>query len=162
MPRQPRKKKAEAAAAEPPAATLSKPRWRWVRHSDGSQVAERIEADPTSRAAEADWNSGEIPLLSTGAHMRGISSVLTEIAGLLHFEEAEFAPEILAQAWQQAVGDFLATQAELVSISQGTACIRTAHPAVRFELQRHKKDIIRALNQALGEDCVKKVILAHG
>ena len=158
----PRKKKAPASAPkapQPPA--KAEARWRWLKREDGSMVAERINTDWQRAQAEADL-FGDTPMLSTGAHLRSISSILTELSGQLNAEVAEIAPELLAQAWQQAVGDFLSTQAELVLISQGQAIIRTSHPAVRFELQRHKKHIIQALNNTLGEGCVQTVRLQHG
>ena len=159
----PRKRKTDA---EPPAAPPLRPekreaRWRWLRHKDGSLVAERIDRRWERTQAEADLY-GNVPLLSTGAHMRPINSILTELASSLRVQEADIAPEMLAQAWQEAAGSFLATQAELTALSNGVATIRTLHPAVRFELQRHKKEIILALNRALGEGCVRQVRLVHG
>ena len=85
----------------------------------------------------------------------------------MYYEEkgaytGEIAPEMLKQAWQQAAGSFLATQAELVSLVNGQAVICTSHPAVRYELLQHRQEIIRALNATLGEGCVQTVRLMHG
>ena len=101
-------------------------------------------------------------MLSTGANMRSVGSVLAELVGAMDIQEAQIAPELLAEAWQQAVGDFLASQAQLVGISAGDAFIHTSHPAVRFALQRHKKNIICSLNDILGEGCVQSVRIMHG
>lgn len=150
---------ADQPAAE--AATTGTPRWRWAKHADGSQVAERIEPRRDHQQAMVDLY-GERPMLSTGAHMRQVSSILAELVSTLQLEEAEVAPELLAQAWQSAAGEFLATQAQLVGLANGQAIISTLHPAVRFELQRHKQHIIRALNATLGEGCVRSVRLIHG
>ncbi|MBR3945201.1 MAG: DUF721 domain-containing protein, partial [Akkermansia sp.] len=69
---------------------------------------------------------------------------------------------LLNAAWEKAVGSFLATQAQLISVDKKTAVVRTAHPAVRFELQRLRPQIIRALNVSLGEACVRTVRITHG
>lgn len=158
-----KKREAPTPPRRQPSPAHSGKRWRWIQHQDGSRVAERIETRPQWERgqAEADIYGGH-PMLSTGSHLRSAASVLTELLSRLHVEESEIAPEMLAQAWQQAVGDFLSTQAELVSLDQGSAFIKTSHPAVRFELERHKRDIIRALNHTLGEDCVRRVRITHG
>ena len=132
-------------------------------YPDGSWRPERGELRETGerRQAVADLY-GDTPLLSTGANMRDVSSILTELVSHLHIEEMEIAPHILAQAWQQAAGSFLSTQAELVSLSEGAAIIRTLHPAVRYELQRHRAALIHALNDILGEGCVQSVRIIHG
>ena len=157
----PAKKTSSSSTPPLPRHEKADARWRWVKHADGSLVAERREADEARLRVQADLY-GAAPLLSTGAHMRGVDSVLTEVVGGLQLQEAEVAPELLAQAWQKAVGDFLSSHSQLVGLTNGLALISTAHPAVRFELQRHTKNIIRALNSTLGEGCVHAVRLVHG
>ena len=162
MPPRKRKQETPAPPAEPPRAEKQQPsRWRWVQQEDGSRVAERIDPQWERTQADADMY-GAFPMLSTGAHMRPISSILTELVSKLDVHEAAIAPELLAQAWQRSVGDFLATQAALVSLSDGQATVRTQHPAVRYELQRRKNDIVHALNRELGEGCVHSVRIVHG
>lgn len=101
-------------------------------------------------------------VLSPQANIRTMDSILAEIAGQLSLEEANVAPELLASAWQRAVGPFLSTQSELVTLARGTATIRTAHPAVRYELQRLKPQIVRVVNSVLGEGSVRSVRILHG
>lgn len=105
---------------------------------------------------------GVQPQLSPAANVRSIESVLASLVSRMDVTLADYAPEVLADAWQRAVGPFLATKAELLSIAKGVARIRTSHPAVRFELMRQKHGIIRALNSILGEGCVKTVQVVHG
>lgn len=137
-------------------------RYRMVRLSDGSEVAERIDGDEARRLVYADLYGGQ-PMLSTGAYMRPVQSVLAEIVSNLKLEqEADIAPELLDQAWLSAVGDFLATQARLLRIDRGQALIATGHPAVRYELTRHKQHIVRALNAALGEGCIRAIRIIQG
>ena len=163
MPPAPRQKQhlTAAQAAGEHAHEKQEARWHWVQQADGSRVAERHEADATRLLAYTDLY-GAPPLLPTGAHMRSVSSVLTELVGKLELKEAEIAPELLTQAWKQADGDFLASHTQLIGLTEGRALISANHPAVRFELQRHTKDIIAALNRTLGEGCVQAVRLVHG
>lgn len=105
---------------------------------------------------------GGLPMPSTGERMLPISSILAEVVSRINVQETELAPELLAQAWVNTVGEFLASQSQLVSLAEGVAGIRTSHPAVRFELQRHKQHIIRALNAELGEGSVQKLRVFHG
>lgn len=105
---------------------------------------------------------GVTPQLHPATNVRNMESVLATLLSRMDISAAEYAPEILSEAWQRAVGPFLATKAELLSIARAQAHIRTSHPAVRFELVRQKAAIIRALNATLGEGCVKSVRIVHG
>ncbi len=165
----PRKKKkpsievgAEALHTSP-APKRELPRFRMVSYADGSVRPVRCERRSAGERAQAmaDW-LGAAPGLSPSAHVRSMDSLLGEVLEGLQLEEAELAPEILAAAWLRAVGSFLANQAELMSVSGGKACIRTNHPAVRFELGRLKPQILRVLNAELGEGSVKTVRVVHG
>ncbi len=146
-----------------PAQRREQPRFRMVSYADGSQRPVRcVHRSADERAqAMADW-LGAAPSLSPSAHVRSMDSLLGEVLEGLLLEEAELAPEVLAAAWQRAVGSFLANQAELLSVAGGRASIRTNHPAVRFELGRLKPQILRVLNAELGEGSVRTVRIMHG
>ncbi len=130
---------------------------------DGSvrPVRNTSRAERESNQALADF-FGVAPGLSPAANVRTVESVLASLVSKMDISLAEHAPEVLADAWRKAVGPFLATKAELLSIASKQASIRTSHPAVRFELMRQKAAIIRALNASLGEGCVKSVQIVHG
>ncbi len=164
----PRRKTGKAAKPGIDPSTLNKgqrstPRFRMVRYPDGSERAVRCarRGEGARMQAMADW-LGDGPALSSRANMRTMDSLLAEVVESLKLEEQTLAPEVLAAAWLRAVGPFLATQAELVSVAKGTARIRTGHPAVRFELERLKLQIIRVLNAELGEGSVRRVGVVHG
>ncbi len=164
-----RKKKAAAdevsadALRSAPAPRRELPRFRMVSYADGSVRPVRCERRTAGERnqAIADW-LGAAPELSPSAHVRSMESLLGEVLESLQLEETALAPEVLAAAWQRAVGSFLANQAELVSVAGGRASIRTNHPAVRFELGRLKPQILRVLNAELGEGSVKTVRIVHG
>ncbi len=166
----PRRRKKEATAEvgaealhRAPAPRRELPRFRMVGYADGSLRPVRCEHRRAGERAQAlaDW-LGVGPALSPHAHVRSMDSLLGEVLERLQLSEEELAPEVLASAWQRAVGSFLATQAELVSVAGGRASIRTGHPAVLFELGRLKPQILRVLNAELGEGSVKTVRIMHG
>lgn len=167
----PRKDTSKASAALPAAAGAEvtstaakkkfKRRFAMQRYPDGSYRAVRLKS---SFVEERDQSLsdfyGEQPALSIGANVRSMDAILGEISSNLKLEENEgIAPELLAAAWAECMGDFLGSQASLVSLSHGRAQLRCTHPAVRYELTKHKRKIIKFLNARFGEDCVKKLYI---
>lgn len=138
-------------------------RFHYERFSDGSERPVRnMRRETREREQSLSDFFGVGSVLSPQANIRTMDSILAEIAGQLNLAEANVAPELLASAWQKAVGSFLSTQSELVSLARGIATIRTAHPAVRYELQRLKPQIVRVINSVLGEGSVRSVRIIHG
>ena len=166
-PRRTRERERNAADAASggavPSAPPLRPLYRRELFADGSLRAVRIvrREERERGQAMADF-FGADPALSLRAHVSSMDSLLAEVVERLNLQQADFAPEILAAAWEKAVGSFLATQAELQSVAGQTARVSTAHPAVLYELRRLKAPIIRALNEALGEGSVKKLTIVHG
>ncbi len=150
------------ASASLPSAE-NRPLFRMENFDDGSVRPVRAEThEERSRTqAMADFY-GVAPGLSVKTNLRSMDSILAELVSRLNIQEAELAPELLHDAWKKSVGEFLATQSQLVSISRHMAVVRTSHPAVRFELQRLRPTIIRALNDALGVGRVTSVRISHG
>lgn len=151
------------AAAPLPAADSPRPLFRCEPFADGSvRPVRSVPRSETHRSqALADFY-GVAPGLPVNANLRDMGSILAELVSKLDIREADFAPDLLNAAWQKAVGAFLATQAQLISVDKKSAVVRTSHPAVRFELLRLRPHIIRALNAALGEGCVRTVRITHG
>lgn len=169
MPAPRRTKRKKAPLAE---RTSDKPRPRAVRNAllyheerfpDGSTRAVRcISRQERERAQALSDFYGVQGQLSVDENVRSMAAILGDLLEKMELCASEFAPEALAGAWLKAVGPFLASQAELLSISGQRARIRTSHPAVRYELSRIKPQIISALNEALGKGCVKSVQVIHG
>ncbi len=166
----PRRKKKNAqpevgakALRSAPAPRREVPRYRMVTYADGSLRPVRcVRRSEDERAqAMADW-LGAAPALSPSAHVRSMESLLSEVVEGLKLQEEELAPDVLAAAWQRAVGVSLAMHTELMSVSGGRASIRTAHPLIRSELLRLKSHILCVLNAELGEGSVKTVRIMHG
>lgn len=164
----PRKNTPKASAAvagteitSPAAKKKYKRRFAMLRHPDGSYRAVRLKSSfVEERNQSLSDFFGEQPALSIGANMRSMDAILGEISSHLKLDDNEgIAPELLAAAWTECMGDFLGSQASLVSLSHGRAQLRCTHPAVRYELTKHKRRIIEFLNARFGEDCVKKLYI---
>ncbi len=165
----PRSRKRKAAPIEPVPSPPPRARrepaglYHEEMFSDGSirPVRNMSRSEREAGQALSDF-FGVTPQLNPAANVRSMESVLASLISKLDISVAEYAPEVMSEAWLRAVGPFLATKAELLSIANKQARIRTSHPAVRYELTRQKVGIIRSLNAVLGEGCVTSVVIVHG
>ncbi len=137
---------------------LGRRRYSLVTFPDGSKRITHIgtRAREEREQVMADFLGVTIDR-SERLSMRGMPSILSEISERLQIREETLAPEMLAEAWRTAMGDFFATQAELFSLCDGLATIRTLHPNLRFELNRMKRQVIAKLNEQLGAGSVRKL-----
>ena len=160
----PRKKKEIAAVSmeTAPAARPRKKRFYMQKMPDG--VGERAVRTCSARAAAREQTIadyfGSGSALPTGANQRSMESLLGEILSELDLQEDSLAPELLAQAWADAVGPGLASVSSLISVARGRARVTVNHPTVRYEITRLKPQIIRALNRTLGPGSVKSLLIA--
>lgn len=132
---------------------------RYVMQRMADGVSERAVRWRSRREGERDQSLADFfgvgPELSASANMRTAESLLGEVLTSMQLEEADLSADLLAEAWQKAVGSALASLSQLVSVADKRACIRVAHPAARYELTRLRPRVIAALNTALGEGSVK-------
>lgn len=158
MPR-PRRKKNETPEMPRPEAVQPRAPRRFVMQRMADGVSERAERWRSRREGERDQTMADFfgagPALPVAANMRTAESLLGEVLASMHLDEETLSAELLAEAWQKAVGPALASLSQLVSVANKSACIRVAHPAARYELTRQRPRAIAALNQALGENSVK-------
>lgn len=157
-----KKKTPDVVTPAPPAAVRTRKRFYMQKMPDG--VGERaVRVINTRRGARdqamADYfgSGSELPLQS---NQRSIESLLGELLSELDLQEDALAPDLLAAAWAEAVGDALASVSSLQSVGKGKACISVTHPMVRYEITRLKPQIIRALNRTLGAGSVRALILS--
>ncbi|MCQ2364846.1 MAG: DUF721 domain-containing protein [Akkermansia sp.] len=158
MPR-PRRKKDEKAEMPRPEVVQPRAPRRFVMQRMADGVSERTVRWRSRREGERDQAMADFfgsgPDLPVAANMRTAESLLGEVLASMQLEEETLSAELLAEAWQKAVGPALAALSQLVSVANKSACIRVAHPAARYELTRLRSRAIVALNQALGEGSVR-------
>lgn len=159
------RKKKDAPEVSPPSPLPGrKPRKRFYMQKMPDGVGERaVRASSLRRGAReqtvADF-FGSGSALPVSANQRSMESLLGELLSELDLQEDTLAPELLADAWQQAVGAALASVSKLAGVARGRARISVSHPAVRYEITRLKPHIIKALNKTLGMGSVKSLIIS--
>lgn len=138
-------------------------RFRLVPSGEGSARAERVLPPSEYRLARAHGDLfGAAPALGDKANIRSMEAILGEILESLPLSAEQFAPGLLQEGWKRAAGPFISAQAELVSIANGVATIRTAQPTVRYELERLRRKLCEALSAEFGENSVRKLRILHG
>lgn len=153
-----RRKQSEPIRPELPSAPAPC-RFVMQRMEDGVSlraVRYRARRDGERDQAQADF-FGVGPELPVTAHVRTVESLLGEVLAGMKLEEEELSAELLAETWRKAVGPALSSLSQLVSVANGLACIRVAHPAARYELTRLRPRVIATLNQTLGDGSVTKL-----
>lgn len=65
----------------------------------------------------------------------------------------------LKERWEELMGPALAKRARIISLDRGKLIIKTDSSALRNELDMAKSKIAERLNEALGKDVVKEVVL---
>ncbi len=160
----PRKKKEPAAAVSLNPLSVSRPRKRFYMQKMPDGVGERAVRVSSLRSGAREQTMADFfgsgPALHSSSNQRSMESLLSELLSELDLQEDTMAPELLADAWAEAVGPALASVSSLVSVARGRARITVNHPTVRYEITRMKPQIIRRLNQSLGDGNVKSLLIA--
>lgn len=154
-----RKKEAETPVVMP----VQKARRRFYMQKMPDGVGERAVRVRSARKGAHDQALSDFFCCGTdsaeSSNQRSMESLLGELLSELNLEEESMAPEVLAEAWREAVGGALAAVSTLQSVMRGTARIAVNHPTVRYEITRLKPQIIKALNRTFGAGGVKKVVI---
>ncbi len=129
---------------------------RWKQRKSGRKGPHRSSI--TARILR-EWRGCDEPLdLKKGLHHP--SEFLEEIlesAGV----ESGIKEEKLRTTWAQVAGEFIASHTEPVSIRNGELLLRVSQPALRFQLERMKPDLLHRVRQALG-DSIRNIRFSHG
>ena len=153
----PRKKRSVSAPV--PQQPVARPRKRFYMQKMPDGVGERAVRVRSTTKEVRDQVLADYLCCTTSeslsSNQRSMESLLGELLSEWNLQEDTLAPELLAQAWTDAVGDALGSVSALVSVGKGRARIRVNHPTVRYEITRMKPQIIRALNQTLGSGSVR-------
>ena len=159
----PRKKK-ETQVVNLNPLPVAKPRKRFYMQKMPDGIGERaVRVSSTRSGARAQAMAdffGSGSELHSSSNQRSMESLLGELLSELDLQEDTLAPELLAEAWQHAVGAALASVSKLAGVARGRARISVSHPTVRYEITRLKPQIIRALNKTLGMGSVKSLVIS--
>jgi len=61
--------------------------------------------------------------------------------------------------WAQTVGEFIAKQTTKITAKQGVLYVTIPNAALRFEVLSSRSQIITKINQTLGSDVIKGIII---
>ncbi|HPE40467.1 MAG TPA: DUF721 domain-containing protein [Bacteroidales bacterium] len=70
-----------------------------------------------------------------------------------------FLEKRAVESWEKVVGPLIAKYTKKVNSKNGILTIKVLNGALRFELMGMKSEIIRKLNQEVGQDVIKDIIL---
>lgn len=70
-----------------------------------------------------------------------------------------FLEQQAVELWAQTVGEFIAKQTTKITAKQGVLYVTIPNAALRFEIMGSRSQIICQLNQKLGGDVIKGIIL---
>ena len=70
-----------------------------------------------------------------------------------------FLEQQAVELWGQIVGEFIANQTTKISVKQGVLYVTIPNAALRFEVLGSRSQIVSKINERLGGDVVKGVIV---
>jgi predicted nucleic acid-binding Zn ribbon protein len=70
-----------------------------------------------------------------------------------------FLEQQAVELWAKTVGEFIAKQTTKVTANQGVLYVTIPNAALRFELLGRRSKIIAQLNEALGGEVIKGIII---
>ncbi|MEN8826355.1 MAG: DUF721 domain-containing protein [Wenyingzhuangia sp.] len=73
--------------------------------------------------------------------------------------EAGFQKISVAEEWTKLMGPGVKSYTESISLKSGTLVVKISSSALRTELSFGKEKILTMMNESLGEELIKKVIL---
>ena len=70
-----------------------------------------------------------------------------------------FLEQQAVELWPQIVGEFIAKQTTKISAKQGVLYVTIPNAALRFEVLNSRSQIINKINQAIGGEVIKGIII---
>ena len=63
------------------------------------------------------------------------------------------------ELWAETVGEFIAQQTSRISVKQGIIYANIPNAALRFEIMGRRSQIVAKINEAIGGEVIKGIIL---
>ncbi|MBK1833395.1 DUF721 domain-containing protein [Roseibacillus ishigakijimensis] len=112
-----------------------------------------------TRAVVRDWQGGETPM-PTRKNCSQAKDWLEAILSQMPVDGLE--EERIRESWRSVVGDFVASQTEVVSLRHRVLLLRVLQPAMRFHLEQSRSELLAKVRARLGEKAVREVRLISG
>ncbi len=89
---------------------------------------------------------------------QSIGEILRQYLRVTQLEQHAMEGRI-AEVWQQALGDQITAETERIHLLEGQLTVVLRSPSLRQEIVMRRTAIRRALNEKLGADIIKSVIV---
>lgn len=103
----------------------------------------------------AEWRGYWEPQ-DTSKYEDKIDTVVTKTLKGLGLKD-RFHEEMVFEAWNEMVDDFIATQARPVSLERRVLAIQVLHATVHYELERMKGRILERMQARFGADKIREI-----
>ena len=132
--------------------------------SDRSGSPRRAKKRPKISGASSrvlrEWRGYDEALdLNEGLHQPAefIQSIL-EMAGAAE----GLQEDKIRSAWKELAGDFIASHTDPVSVKNRELVLRVSQPALRFQLERMKPELLSRIRNHFGPDSIQSIRFTHG
>lgn len=89
---------------------------------------------------------------------QSIGEILREYLKMTQLENRVFEGRI-AEIWQETLGEVITRETERIHLSGGTLFVVLRSPSLKNEIMMRRTAIRLALNQKLGTDVIKQVVV---
>ncbi len=89
---------------------------------------------------------------------QSIGEILREYLKLTQLENHVFEGRI-AELWQATLGEVITRETERIHLSGGTLFVTLRSPSLKNEIMMRRTAIRMALNEKLGSDVIKQVVI---
>lgn len=132
-------------------------RYAWKRRKSKSL------AEKAREQAFADWLEAPLPI----DEKKGVISLHDLLIKILptvekELESPDMQQEQLAAGWKRASGDFIAHNAELISIKNGIAFIKVLQPSLRYQLIQWQGPLLEKLRKEFPELSLQSIKFNFG
>ena len=120
----------------------------------------RPKISGTSTRVLREWRGYDEALdLNEGVHspQEFIHSILEQAGAAEGVQEDQ-----LRSVWKQLAGDFIAAYTDPVSIKHRELVLRVSQPALRFQLERMKPELLARIHNHFGNDTIRSIRFTHG
>ena len=130
------------------------------RSGQPRRPSQRPKPSGASTRIIREWRGYDEALdLNEGLHrpQEFIQSILESAGAIEGLQEDQ-----VRAAWKELAGDFIASHTDPVSVKQGELVLRVSQPALRFQLERMKPELLTRIREHLGPESIKSIHFTHG
>lgn len=89
---------------------------------------------------------------------QSIGEILREYLKVTQLENVVFADRI-AEIWQEVLGDEIAKETDRIFLQSGYLFVNLKSPSLKTELMMRRTQIAHRLNEKLGNEIIKNVVI---